>query len=86
MKANSKPNLLTRDVILGLLTDAEVAKVSSAEDRPALIEADEYVDLLDLDAGIQQVQATPRTTPGHALPRSAVSDATWAKIVRAVAG
>lgn len=68
-----------------MLTDAEVAKVSMAEDAPRLVEGDEYVDLDDPDAGVQRVQATPRTAPSHALPRSAVSDATWAAIVKAVA-
>jgi hypothetical protein len=76
---------LKREAILGLLTDAEVAKVSRAEGEPRLIEGDEYIDLEDLGSGVQLVQATPRTAPGHALPRSAVSDATWAKIVKAVA-
>jgi hypothetical protein len=85
MSAKSKVDLMTRDAILGLLTDAEVAKVSNAEDAPTLIEGDLYVDLLDLEAGVQEVQATPRTAPSHALPRSAVSDASWAKIVRAIA-
>jgi hypothetical protein len=85
MSANSKTSLLTRDAILGLLTDAEVAKVSTAEDAVTLIEGDHYVDLLDLEAGIQEVQATPRTAPRQALPQSAVSDASWQKIVRAIA-
>ena len=78
-------NTLKREAILALLSDAEVAKVSRAEDAPRLVEGDEYVDLEDPDAGVQLVQSAPRTAPGHALPRSAVSDATWAKVVRAVA-
>jgi hypothetical protein len=78
-------NTLNREAILSLLTDAEVAKVSRAESEPRLIEGDEYIDLADLGSGVQLVQATPRTAPSHALPRSAVSDGTWAKIVKAVA-
>ncbi|HEY8088710.1 MAG TPA: hypothetical protein VIF09_12715 [Polyangiaceae bacterium] len=77
---------LTRESILGLLTDTEVAKVSRAEGEPRLVEGDEYVDLEDVGAGVQLVQAVARTPPGRALPRSAVSDGTWAKIVKAVAG
>jgi len=84
MTDDSMKNALTREKILELLTDTEVAKVSRAEDAPRLTEGDEYVDLADLGAGVQQVQATLRTSPGHALPRSAVSDATWAKIVKSV--
>jgi hypothetical protein len=79
-------NTLKREAILGLLTDAEVSKVSRAEGEPRLVEGDEYVDLEDLDSGVQLVQAVPRTAPGHALPRSAVSEGTWAKVVKAVAG
>ncbi len=85
MTTQEKKNALTRDAILKLLTDAEVAKVSRAEDAPRLVEGDEYVDLEDLGSGVRLVQAGSRVKPSHALPRSAVSDATWTKIVRAVA-
>jgi hypothetical protein len=78
-------NTLNREAILGLLTDAEVAKVSRAEGEPRLVEGDEYVDLEDLQSGVQLVQAAPRTAPGRALPRSAVSEGTWAKIVNVIA-
>jgi hypothetical protein len=84
MSSQSKV-ILKREAILGLLTDAEVSKVSRAEGEQRLVEGDEYVDLEDLASGVQLVQATPRTAPGHALPRSAVSEGTWAKIVKAVA-
>jgi CBS domain-containing protein len=77
--------LKQRDVVIGLLTDAEVAKVSGAEQADRLVEGDEYVDLTNLDAGVRQMHATAAVEPGHVLPRSAVSDASWAKIVRIVA-
>jgi hypothetical protein len=77
-------NAHTREAILALLSDAEVAKVSRAEDGARLVEGDEYVDLEDLASGIHQVQATSRSAPGHFLPRSAVSDATWQRIVKAL--
>ena len=66
-----------------LLTDAEVAKVSRAEDNARLVEGDHYVDLEDPSSGVHQVQARSGT-PKHALPQSAVSDATWAKILHLV--
>jgi hypothetical protein len=78
-------NALNREAILKLLTDAEVSKVSRAEGELRLVEGDEYIDLEDLDSGVQLVQAAPRTAPGRALPRSAVAEETWAKIVKAVA-
>jgi hypothetical protein len=75
---------MSREAILNLLSDVEMAKVSRAEDAPRLIEGDEYVDLDDIAAGVRQVhEKAPRAR--HALPRSAVSDATWAKIIAAVA-
>jgi CBS domain-containing protein len=74
-----------RALVIGLLTDAEVAKVSSAEQTDRLVDGDEYVDLTNLDAGVRQMHATSAVEPGHVLPRSAVSDASWAKIVRIVA-
>ena len=77
-------NALTRESILALLTDAEVAKISAAESAPRLVEGDDYLDLEDLAAGVQQVHAIPRAKTSHVVARSAVSDATWAKIVSAV--
>ena len=69
--------------ILALLNDAEVAKVSRAEDAPRLVEGDEYIDLERPSAGVRQVQGVWPPSR-HALPRSAVSDATWARIVAVV--
>jgi len=80
MTADAKKEAVTRQAVLALLSDAEVAKVSRAEGEPRLVEGDEYVDLEDLSSGVRQVHATsPR--PRNTLPRSAVSDATWGKIV-----
>jgi hypothetical protein len=83
--SSQKHALVTREAIINLLTDDEVAKVSRAEDENRLVEGDEYIDLEHPDVGVQKVQATPRTPPHDALPRSSVSDATWEKIVRVVA-
>jgi hypothetical protein len=77
-------SLAKRDAIIGLLSDAEVARVSRAEDA-RLVEGDTYIDLEDLDSGVHQVNAKSRIEAGQALPRSAVSAATWAKIVHVVA-
>ena len=86
MSQDQKKKAITRETILALLSDVEVAKVSSAEGVPRLIEGDEYVDLENIAAGVRQVHASSHVRPGHTLPRSAVSDSTWAKVVRAVAG
>jgi hypothetical protein len=78
-----KKEVITREAILALLSDAEVAKVSRAEDEDRLVEGDEYIDLEDPSAGVRQVHAKS-ARPRNALPRSAVSDSTWAKIVSVV--
>ena len=80
MSPDAKKVAITREALLALLSDAEVAKVSRAEDEPRLVEGDEYVDLEDPSAGVRQVHAKA-ARPTRALPRSAVSDATWTKIV-----
>jgi hypothetical protein len=80
MSRDAKKEAITREALLALLSDAEVAKVSRAEGEPRLVEGDEYVDLEDPSAGVRQVHAKA-LRPRSALPRSAVSDATWAKIV-----
>jgi hypothetical protein len=77
MPAIMRKNDVRREAIMALLSDAE--------GETKLIEGDEYVDLEHADQGVQLAQAVTRTPPGHALPRSSVADATWAKIVRAVA-
>ena len=86
MTDSAKRNALTREAIMTLLTDAEVAKVSRAEDARRLVEGDEYVDLENPGAGVRQVHADSHVRPGHVLPRSAVSDATWDKVVLALRG
>jgi len=68
-----------RDAILNALTDAENAKVSTAEGRQNLKSDDSFVDLENLDKGVQQGKAG--NAVGHVIPKSAVSVDTWNKIV-----
>ena len=68
---------VTRDTILKLLSDEENARVATGEAGARLSEGDEYLDLLHLDQGVQRAGITM----GHFLPRSAVSDETWHKIL-----
>jgi hypothetical protein len=84
MSTNQVTNARRREALLALLTDVEVSKVSRAEGSPRLVEGDEYVDLHDVASGVHLVQATSDAQPGRALPRSAVSEATWKAIVHLV--
>jgi hypothetical protein len=81
---NWKKNAKTREAILALLDDNEIAKVSRAEGDARWIEGDEYVDLENLAAGVQQEHGTPWATPRGLIPRSSVSQGTWTKIINAL--
>ena len=71
---------MLRDGIMKLLSDEEVASVSTAETAVKLADGDEYVDLEQLDQGVRRAQSSP-TPMGRVLPRKAVHQDTWAKIL-----
>jgi hypothetical protein len=70
-----------RDPVLTLLSDDEVAQVSTVEGEIRLADGDEYIDLAAPDNGVRRVHGVLQRTMGKVLPRSAVSTATWARIV-----
>jgi hypothetical protein len=65
---------------MALLSDDEVARVASAETAASLSKGDEYVDLEMPERGAQRVASQP-PTPGSVLPKKAVREDTWKKIV-----
>ena len=73
----TRHELVTRDAILKLLSDQEVALVSSREDGPTLGMDDEYVDLAHLDQGVRRMSRDTSITMGAVVPRNAVLPATW---------
>lgn len=80
MKNDDRAAYITRDALLKLLSDDEVAKVSTAETAPRLADGDEYLDLEHLDQGVQRAGGTA-TPMGRVLPRSAVHPDTWSAIL-----
>ena len=76
---------VARDTILKLLSDEEITKVSTAEAASELTEGGEYLDLEHLDQGVQRAKAATKVTMGNVLPRSAVRDETWSKIIAQLA-
>jgi hypothetical protein len=80
--ALDKDKYIAREAILELLSDEEAARVATAESVPP-IEGDEYIDLSDIASGIHQVHGAAKPLPSI-LPRSAVSDATWTRIVERI--
>jgi hypothetical protein len=85
MKNDQRRHYLTRSGLLKLLSDEEAASVSTAETAERLEEGDEYVDLGHLEHGVRRAEGRPRIPMGRVLPRKAVRDATWIKIVEQLA-
>lgn len=84
MAIDQRTEFVTRDRILKLLADDEVAKVSMAETAAHLLVGDEYLDLEQLEQGVQRAGGTA-TPMGRALPRKSVHPTTWSKILAALA-
>jgi len=81
MSDTQRTELLARDTVLKLLSDTESARVSSAEGTANLEDGVEYLDLEHTQAGIQVFQRATSPAMGTIVPRNAVSDATWSKII-----
>lgn len=75
-----RADFLTRNSILSALTDDEVASVCKAESAAHLANGEEFVDLAQLAKGVRSA-STSDADLGTVLPRSAVPEATWQKIV-----
>ena len=78
MSNGKRIDYVARDSILKLLSEAELAQVSSAESGDALRAGDEYIDLEHLEHGVRKAPVAADAT-SRMLPRSAVSDETWQK-------
>ena len=83
MNQDKRNQYVTRDDILKLLSD-EVASVCTAETKERLPAGDEFLDLTRLHQGVQRVRSTT-TSLSSVLPRSAVPDRTWRKILTQLA-
>lgn len=81
MASPTRSEFTTRDAVLKLLSDEETARVSMAETEEALSEGAEYLDLEQLDKGIQRASAAAAIAMGGIIPRTAVSEQTWSKIM-----
>ena len=81
MKTDKRASYMTRGMILKTLSDAEIASVSTAETAERLGLGDEYLDLMRLQNGVQKACTTTTAPMGRVLPRKALQDATWSKIL-----
>jgi len=80
MKSDMRSENIARESVLTLLSDDEVASVSTAETATHLLDGEEYLDLEELERGVQQARKAGPAM-GRVLPRKAVHKDTWSKIL-----
>lgn len=81
MSGSTRVELSARNSIMMLLTDEENARVTTAEAGASLMDGTEFVDLEHLDRGIQRAAGAGTLELANVIPRNAVGDDTWSKIV-----
>ncbi len=84
MMNNLQNAYVLRDNIMSLLSKEEVASVCTAEAAEQLSDGDEYLDLEQLNQGVRRAQRTS-TPMSRVLPKNAVHQDTWGKILRQLA-
>lgn len=80
MKTDHRAQYVTRDIIMNLLSDNEVASVAHAETSVQLANGDAYIDLEHLDRGVQHA-GVMSTSMGDIVPQKNVQEATWNSIL-----
>lgn len=83
MNHDKRTPYVVRATILGLLSETELARVSSAESGADLADGVEFIDLEHLERGVRHA---PRgdTPLAHVLARTSVGDDTWGRIVQSL--
>lgn len=84
MSEAERAEYVTRDSILKMLSNDEVDRVTTSETAVRLADGEEYVDLSQLDLGVQRAKGA-RTAMGNVLPRKAVLAETWTRIALTLA-
>lgn len=80
MNTDKRSAFVTRDDVLKLLSDDEVASVSMAETTARLAEGEEFLDLEHLDKGVLQAKGKSASM-GRVLPKKSVHPETWQKFL-----
>jgi hypothetical protein len=75
-----RDDYITRDAILKLLSDDEVARVATSEAGGPLAVGDEYIELGHLDHGVRRMRPTTPLPMSDVLARRSVHDSTWSQI------
>lgn len=71
---------IIRDQVMKLLSDQEIASVSTVEAQSRLSRGDAYLDLEHLELGVRRQGHEPVTPMAQVLAKKAVRPETWAAI------
>lgn len=85
MTTEREDSLKGREAVLMLLTDAEIARVSNMEMASTLREGEEFLDLAQLDKGVQRAGGKDDARLTNIIPRHALSAETWERITATLA-
>ena len=80
-KKDNRNQYVTRESVLMLLSDDETAAVATAETATRLPEGDEYLDIEQLEQGVQKSH-DKKTPMGRVLPKKSIHQDTWNKILK----
>ena len=75
MQNKKHHELVSRENLLKILSDEELARVRM---KAHLTGGDEFIDLIQIENGVQRAK---ESNPTDVLPRKAVHENTWRKIV-----
>ena len=81
MSGPTRVDQSARNAIMMLLTDEETARVATAQAGARLADGAEFLDLEQLERGIQRAASRTPIAMGHIIARSAVGNDTWNRIV-----
>lgn len=82
MNNEKRSAYFTRDDLMELLSDDEIAKVTTAESAASLGAGDDYIDLEQLDQGVRTAKEGTAVIPmGRVVSKKAVKEQTWNSIL-----
>ena len=82
MDNQKRTDYLTREGVMRLLSDDELAKVSNVESSARLAGGEEYLDLEQLSLGVLRANGAPEMLPmERLLPRKTIGETTWATVL-----
>ncbi len=86
MNNEKRSEYFTRDSIMELLSDDEIARVTADESAASLVDGDEYIDLEQLDQGVRTVMGgTAAIAVGRVVAKKAIQQSTWDHVVARLA-